>query len=82
MGLGEKTTVDRFFPEDVGAIRAALLDSERAVDSNNPERIQQAHEGLVAVGQRLAEAIYAAVAADPGMGAIGGGETEELVDDE
>jgi molecular chaperone DnaK len=65
-------------PQDAGAIRAALAESERAVDSNNPERIQLAHEGLVAAGQRLAEAIYASVSADPGPV----GETDELVDDE
>jgi molecular chaperone DnaK len=64
---------------DALLLKNALAEAEGAVDSGNYQRINKAHEQLVAASQKLAEAIYAAVAADPGLMGLGGDET---VDDE
>ncbi len=63
---------------DEMVLRTALQEAEVAVDANDPVLVERAHQHLVDAGQKLAEAIYAAVAADPGMAGIGG----DMVDDE
>ncbi|HND33373.1 MAG TPA: Hsp70 family protein, partial [Myxococcota bacterium] len=63
---------------DEAVLRSALQEAEAAVDANDPVLVERAHQRLVDAGQKLAEAIYAAVAADPGMAGIGG----DMVDDE
>ena len=65
-------------PTDEAVLRDALAEAEAAVDANDPALVERAHQRLVDAGQKLAEAIYAAVAADPGMAGIGG----DMVDDE
>jgi molecular chaperone DnaK len=65
-------------PTDEAVLRDALAEAEAAVDANDPVLVERAHQRLVDAGQKLAEAIYAAVAADPGMAGIGG----DMVDDE
>jgi molecular chaperone DnaK len=65
-------------PTDEAVLRDALDEAEAALDANDPVLMERAHQRLVDAGQKLAEAIYAAVAADPGMAGIGG----DMVDDE
>jgi molecular chaperone DnaK len=64
----------------ISQVRAALNAAEQAIEDGSLSAIQQAHEGLLGAGQVLAEAIYAAVAADPGAAALGIGS--DVVDDE
>lgn len=67
-------------PAGISQVRGALNAAEQAIEDGSLSAIQQAHEGLLGAGQVLAEAIYAAVAADPGAAALGIGS--DVVDDE
>ena len=66
--------------QDRAALLAVIGRAEESLESGNPAIIGRAHEELASAGQTLAEAIYAAVAADAGSAAIGAGT--DLVDDE